>query len=96
MHGNQVDIKDIVLQDVNDLILPVNLLCNEDLSQEAELEPAFSPYKIVVYCFSCGVKLKFYIAASREGIRDFEQLLLGQLGFICTGCSRSRTVQDGR
>lgn len=86
MHGTVPDIKDIVLEDVNELILPVNLLSDEDLSAEAELDSAHVPYQIIAYCL-CGSRLKFSVAASPEGIRRFEQLLLGELLLLCTGCS---------
>ncbi|ADH29820.1 transforming protein E7 [Human papillomavirus 123] len=89
MHGSAPQIQDIVLENIEDLILPVNLLSNEDLSEEAELESHYNPYQIVAYCAVCQGRLKFHIAASPEGIRGFEQLLLGSIGFICTGCSRS-------
>lgn len=89
MHGDRADIKDIVLENVNDLILPANLLSAEDLSPEAEQELDHSPYKVVVHCFNCKVNLKFTVAASPEGIRGLQQLLLGQLSFLCTGCSRA-------
>ncbi|ATQ38262.1 E7 [Gammapapillomavirus 7] len=87
MHGTVANIKDIILEDINDLILPVNLLSGEDLSAEAELEPAHVPYKIVAYCL-CGARLKFCVAASPEGIRRFQQLLLGELLLLCSGCSK--------
>lgn len=93
MHGTVPDIKDIVLEDVNELILPANLLSDEDLSAEAELDSAHVPFQIVAYCV-CGTKLKFSVAASPEGIRRFEQLLLGELLFLCSGCSKR--IRHGR
>lgn len=89
MHGEIANLQDIVLEDVNDLIIPANLLSNEDLSQEAERESDHSPYKVVVHCGCCDSKLKFTVAASPDGIRDLQQLLLGQLSFLCTGCSKA-------
>lgn len=94
MHGEAVNIKDIVLENVNDLILPANLLSNEDLSAEAEQELDHSPFKVIVHCYNCETKLKFTVAASPDGIRGFQQLLLGQLSFFCTGCSRA--IRYGR
>lgn len=94
MHGREPKLKDIVLVDIEDLILPANLLSDEDLSAEAELVTTHNPYKIVACCACCGGTLKFHVAASPEGIRGLEQLLLGSLSFICTGCSKS--VRDGR
>ncbi|AEQ98806.1 E7 [Human papillomavirus 155] len=94
MHGEAVNIRDIVLEDVNELILPANLLSDEDLSQEAEQESDHSPYEVVVHCNNCQVKLKFAVEASPEGIRGFQQLLLGPLSFLCTGCSRA--IRNGR
>ncbi|ANG08952.1 E7 [Human papillomavirus 186] len=94
MHGAAPQIQDIVLNNIDDLILPANLLANEDLSEEAELETCHDPYQIVTYCALCQGKLKFHITASREGILGFEQLLLGSISFVCTGCSR--TARHGR
>lgn len=88
MHGEVVNLQDIVLEDVNDLILPANLLSNEDLSAEAEQESDHSPYRVVVHCSLCDCKLKFTVAANPDGIRGFQQLLLGSLSFLCTGCSK--------
>lgn len=89
MHGAVANIQDIVLQDVNDLILPANLLSNEDLSPEAEQETDHSPFKVIVHCSTCECRLKFTVTASPDGIRGFQQLLLGQLSFLCTGCSKN-------
>nr|AQM73656.1 E7 [Human papillomavirus]AYA94226.1 MAG: E7 protein [Human papillomavirus] len=94
MHGEVANLQDIVLEDVNDLILPANLLSNEDLSAEAEQESDHSPYRVVVHCSLCDSKLKFTVAASPDGIRGFQQLLLGSLSFLCTGCSRG--IRYGR
>nr|AYA93470.1 MAG: E7 protein [Human papillomavirus] len=94
MHGSVAQIQDIILEDIEQLILPANLLSNEDLSEEAELESPHSPYQIVTYCGGCERTLKFRITASPEGIRGFEQLLLGDISFFCTGCSKS--FRNGR
>ncbi|ATQ38234.1 E7 [Gammapapillomavirus 7] len=94
MHGPASQIQDIILQDIEQLILPANLLSNEDLSEEAELESPHSPYQIVAYCCGCERILKFHITASPEGIRGFEQLLLGEISFLCTGCSKA--FRNGR
>ena len=91
MHGPKATIPDIVLED---LVLPSNLLSNEDLSLEAELEDQTSPYSIVTYCDGCPKRLRISVVATREAIQDLERLLFGSLRFVCATCSRS--LRDGR
>ncbi|AEM24622.1 transforming protein [Human papillomavirus 139] len=93
MHGEVPDIKDVILENLEDLILPANLLSDEDLSAEAELESAHVLYRIVTYCH-CGTRIKFSVLASPEGIRGLELLLLEEVSFLCTGCSKG--LNNGR
>ena len=100
MIGKQATLCDIVLEE---LVLPIDLHCNEelpDLPEEvqesvAEEEPVYTPYKIVVFCGGCDAKLKLYVLATDTSIRDFQTLLLGELKLVCPSC-REEIRNGGR
>lgn len=94
MIGDAPTIKDITL-DLEQLILPANLLCNETLPTEAELEdPVQDPYRVITNCDRCFARLRLFVVASESGIRTLQRLLFGDLRILCPRCSSS--LQDGR
>lgn len=84
MIGKQATIPDIELQE---LVQPTDLYCNEELSEEeaTEEEPSVTPFKIIVAC-GCGAKLRLYVLATEDGIRQQQQLLLGDVQLLCPDC----------
>ncbi|ANZ90239.1 E7 protein [Bos taurus papillomavirus 17] len=88
MRGEAPTIPDIEL-DLRDLVTAVDLQCNETLSPDFEAVPEPpSPYKVVSSCFNCGCKLRIFVVASSGSIRNFHQLLLGNLSFLCVTCGK--------
>ncbi|AYD74599.1 E7 [Macaca mulatta papillomavirus 5] len=94
MQGEAPTLKDIVLEFEED-ILPVNLLSEEDLSQEEELEePDRSPYSVVTHCDRCAKSLRIVVIATKDSVRSLETLLFGSLSLLCPPCARS--LRHGR
>lgn len=89
MIGNRPTLKDIILEDVADL---VDLTCQETLSQEAE-QPMY-PYKIAGLCATCEKRLCLYVGTTQTGIRKLQELLLDELKILCGPCGRN-TFQYG-
>ena len=99
MIGKQATIPDIKLE-LQDLVLPIDLHCDEELTEEqsenlsesteAEVEPRRTLYKIVVPCGGCDSRLKFYVSATQFGIRSLEDLLLEELSLLCPTCRNGR------
>lgn len=93
MIGKEPTIHDIVLEDLKELVQPIDLHCNEEILEEQELEeeeepaPARTPYKVIVYCGgNCGTKLRIFLLSTIYGIRLFEDLLLNELALLCPPC----------
>ena len=93
MIGKEVTIPDIVLEELQELAQPIDLHCYEELpelpeatSEESEEEPERIPYKIVVPCSGCPVKLRLYVFATHFGIRALQALLLQEVQLICPQC----------
>lgn len=95
MRGSAPTLKDIVLQSA-DLVEPVNLYCDEDLSQDSvpDEEEELVPYSIDTTC-ECEVKVRLVVKATRAAIRTLEQLLYQELQIVCPVCSR-RIIRNGR
>ena len=97
MIGKQATIPDIVLQE---LVQPIDLYCHEEelpelpeLPDEEEVEKEeeseYIPYKIIVSCGGCEVRLRMYVLATNIGIRAQQELLLGEVKFLCPDCRDS-------
>lgn len=97
MIGKEVTIPDIVLEELQELAQPIDLHCYEELpdatSEESEEEPERIPYKIVVPCCGCPVKLRLYVFATHFGIRALQDLLLQEVQLICPQCRE--TIRNG-
>lgn len=91
MRGNEPAVRDLNIV-LEDLVLPANLLSNENLdSDEDEVEEESQcPYKIDTCCSNCQVALRLFVTATSEGIRTFEQLLLSAVTIICPKCAKER------
>lgn len=84
MIGQQATIPDIELRE---LVQPTDLYCNEELSEEEATEEAtcLTPFKIIVACI-CGVRLRLFVLATEDGIRQQQNLLLGEVQLLCPEC----------
>lgn len=95
MIGQEATIKDIEL-DLDALVSPANLLCDEEVIPEEalEVEPG-TPFRVETRCNTCETRLRLHVVATDFGIRQFQTLLLGQLSLLCPACSR-HVLQHGR
>ncbi|AEL99906.1 E7 protein [Bos taurus papillomavirus 12] len=89
MRGSQPAISDIS-EELQELVCPVNLECDEELAPEND-----DPYAVAVACHKCGNQVAFCVYAPREGIRQFQQLLLDCLDFCCPACSLNLLQRNG-
>lgn len=85
MRGEKATIPDIELQE---LVLPSNLVCDESLSPDDPGEEEQLPYRIDTHCDKCQTGIRLCVVATEFGIRCFQQLLLKELSLLCPGCSR--------
>lgn len=91
MIGKQATLRDIVLEE---LVQPIDLHCHEELpdlpedieASVVEEEPVYTPYKIIVLCGGCEVRLKLYVWATDAGIRNLQDCLLGDVRLLCPTC----------
>nr|AYA94513.1 MAG: E7 protein [Human papillomavirus] len=89
MIGNKPTIQDIEL-DLNLLVLPDNLLCNESLSPDTEgEEEERAPYRVETCCKSCETGVRLCVYATRAAIITLEQILISELSLLCPSCSRT-------
>lgn len=91
MRGNKPTIRDVELE-LEELVLPVNLMSNESLSPDdpgAEEEP-LEPYKIDTSCGTCSTGVRLVVGATRAAIRTIEVLLTAELSLLCPTCARNR------
>lgn len=98
MQGKAPTIEDIEL-DLNDAVLPANLLCNENLSIEEAVQsqsPPVEPYKVQATCYACGTVLRLFVVSSSECIRGLEELLFRDLNLLCAACGRQTFQSHGR
>ncbi|ALP46946.1 E7 protein [Cervus elaphus papillomavirus 2] len=88
MRGDKPTISDIAL-DLEQIVCPVSLECNETMSpEEAEAALQF-PYRVATSCSGCNKELHLFVAATEEGIRSLEVSLIGdKLSLLCGRCAR--------
>lgn len=95
MRGDRPTIADIELQ-LEEFVLPVNLLANESLSPADEPEEEQDhPYRIDTTCGTCGTGVRLIVVATLVGISRLQHLLISDLSIICSHCSRDR-LHHGR
>lgn len=94
--GQKPTLQDISLENVEELVLPSALLCEESLSPDdiPEEEP-LSPYRVDSFCHSCNCGVRLFVVATIENIRLFQELLIGEFSILCPRCSRDQ-VQYGK
>nr|AYA93846.1 MAG: E7 protein [Human papillomavirus] len=96
MRGNAPTISDIELE-LESLVLPVHLLCDESLSPDCiQEEEQNEYYQIESCCHLCLARIRLSVVAEAGAIRVLEQLLLSaNLSLVCPPCAK-RNVQNGR
>nr|AYA94207.1 MAG: E7 protein [Human papillomavirus] len=96
MRGEVATIRDINLE-LEDLVMPANLLSNESLSpDDVPEEEQVSPFKVDSLCQHCNKCIRLCVIATAGAIYLLEQLLLSsELCFVCPACART-TVRNGR
>ncbi|AUB51276.1 E7 protein [human papillomavirus 215] len=95
MQGDAPSIKDINL-DLQDLVLPENLLSNESLSTDEETEEEqVTPFQVDSWCPSCHKGVRVCVLASERAIQQLQSLLFEELRFVCPRCSRE-IFRNGR
>lgn len=94
MRGNAPTIRDVDLE-LEDLVLPVNLLSNETL--EESLSPDDVPeeepqalFNIDACCGTCSARVRVVVQATASGIRHLEILLLSDVSLVCVRCARNQ------
>lgn len=96
MIGVEPTIADIEL-DLQELVLPSNLLSNEESLEEQVEEEQQEYYRIDTRCHTCGTGVRCCVSATSFGIRQLELLLIHErISFCCPGCSRRRSFHHGR
>ncbi|AKZ17766.1 E7 [Human papillomavirus] len=90
MIGAQPDIKDIDL-DLQELVLPQNLLAEESLSPDADPEEEEQQlYWVDTCCGTCKATVRVCVFATSTAVCTLQFLLQGQLSFVCILCSKGR------
>lgn len=96
MIGREPTIADIELV-LEELVLPNNLLSNEESLDDQVEEEQHEFYRIDTRCPTCGTGVRCCVSATSFGIRQLEILLIYEgISFCCPGCSRRRSFQHGR
>nr|WCR76014.1 E7 protein [Human papillomavirus 228] len=96
MIGREPTIADIELV-LEELVLPNNLLSNEESLDDQVEEEQHEFYRIDTRCPTCGTGVRCCVSATSVGIRQLEILLINEgISFCCPGCSRRRSFQHGR
>ncbi|ATQ38346.1 E7 [Gammapapillomavirus 11] len=97
MMGEKPTLKDIVLEEqLADMVMPANLLCEESLSpDDTPEEESLSPYQVDSLCKACNKRVRLFVVATAGAIFVLEQLLFQNLSIVCPVCSRSN-LHHGR
>lgn len=96
MRGEASTLKDILLEPVEDLVLPANLLSDEEslsLDDIPEEEPKVL-YKVDGNCGLCESRIRLVVGATQQGIRGLQSVLLTEVDLICTTCAKAN--RNGR
>ncbi|ATQ38078.1 E7 [Alphapapillomavirus 3] len=97
MHGQVATIKDIVLEEVPDV---VDLHCNEQVldSSESEeeddrdsvqqpVEQAQQAYRVVTTCGSCWCPVRLVVQCGDADLKVLQQLLEDNVSLVCPRCA---------
>lgn len=97
MRGQEPTIRDIDLN-LEELVLPVNLLSDEDeppVDDDSVAEEEQRLFRIDTSCANCETGIRVIIHSTDSAARQLFDLLLEELSFVCPGCARS-AVRHGR
>lgn len=87
MRGGEVDLRDIVLQAIEEQEPgEVDLRCYENFE---EVEPR-NPYRILIQCPFCQTRLRLWVLANSAAIRVLEELLVTNIDLVCSRCAQQR------
>lgn len=84
--------------DINleELVLPQNLIAEESLSPDVDPEEEErQPFWVDTCCGTCNASVRVSILATASAVCLLRVLLQGELCFVCTGCSKGR-LRNGR
>nr|AYA93642.1 MAG: E7 protein [Human papillomavirus] len=84
--------------DINleDLVLPQNLIAEESLSPDVDPEEEErQPFWVDTCCGTCSASVRVSILATASAVCLLRVLLQGELSIVCTGCSKGR-LRNGR
>ncbi|AEI00710.1 E7 [Apodemus sylvaticus papillomavirus 1] len=90
MLGPNPTLPDIILEAVDQLVpeqypdLGSSSLSPDSLGEEQDVQ--VDPYRVRTTCYSCDKPLRFIVCTGEDSLRLFQQLLLGDLSFLCPGC----------
>lgn len=95
MIGLQPTKEDINIE-LEDLVLPQNLIAEESLSPDVDPEEEERhPYWVDTCCGTCKASVRLCILATSTAVCNLSFLLQAQLSLVCTKCSKGR-LQNGR
>lgn len=95
MIGNQPKAQDLNIN-LEDLVLPENLLSEESLSPDVDPEEEErQPFRVDTCCGTCNASVRVCIIATSSAVCLLRVLLQGELAIVCTGCSKGR-LRHGR
>ena len=94
MIGKEVTVQDFILElsEVQPEVIPVDLLCEEELPNEQETEEESNidrtVFKVIAPCGCsfCEVNLRVFVNATEFGIRTLQELLTSDLQLLCPEC----------
>lgn len=87
MVGERPTLQDILLTEQPQA---VDLVCDEELGEEEEqqVQQGEDLFQVEIQCPLCDSPLRFCVRGTPESVRQFHQLLLDNLGFLCLNCYR--------
>lgn len=95
MIGNQPS-KECFNINLEDLVLPQNLIAEESLSPDVDPEEEErQPFSVDTFCGTCNASVRLCITATSSAVCLLRVLLQGELAIICVGCSKGR-LRNGR
>lgn len=95
MIGNQPTNANLNIN-LEDLVLPENLLAEESLSPDVDPEEEErQPFWVDTCCGTCNASVRVSIIATQSAVCLLRVLLQGELSIVCVRCSKDR-LRNGR
>lgn len=95
MIGNQPS-KECLNINLEELVLPQNLIAEESLSPDVDPEEEErQPFLVDTFCGTCNASVRLCITATSSAVCLLRVLLQGELAIVCVGCSKGR-LRNGR